>query len=118
MNVENEKKLFKLRPAGRHVLAIGRELIKDNYSAVMELVKNAYDADSESVQMLFELDHINKEIKIVIKDFGHGMDRDTVLNKWLIPSTDDKLKRKKSPKGRTMQGRKGLGRYAAAILGM
>lgn len=117
MNVENEKKLFKLRPAGRHVLAIGRELIKDNYSAVMELVKNAYDADSESVQMLFELDHINKEIKIVIKDFGHGMDRDTVLNKWLIPSTDDKLKRKKSPKGRTMQGRKGLGRYAAAILG-
>lgn len=109
--------LFKLRPAGRHILAMGRELIKDNYSAVMELVKNAYDADSESVKMKFELDHINKNIKITIKDFGHGMSRETVLKKWLIPSTDDKLKRKKSPKGRVMQGRKGLGRYAAAILG-
>ena len=109
--------LFKLRPAGRHILAMGRELIKDNYSAVMELVKNAYDADSESVKMKFELDHINKNIKIIIKDFGHGMSRETVLKKWLIPSTDDKLKRKKSPKGRVMQGRKGLGRYAAAILG-
>ncbi|MBO7927975.1 sensor histidine kinase [Pseudoalteromonas sp. K222D] len=117
MQKDHKDNLFKLRPAGRHILAMGRELIKDNYSAVMELVKNAYDADSESVKMKFELDHVNKNIKIIIKDFGHGMSRETVLNKWLIPSTDDKLKRKKSPKGRVMQGRKGLGRYAAAILG-
>ena len=113
----NDKNSFNLRPAGRHALAIGRELIKDNYSAVMELVKNAYDADSDSVHIKFILDHVNKKVVISITDYGHGMSRDVVLTKWLIPSTDDKLKRKKSPKGRIMQGQKGLGRYAAAILG-
>ena len=113
----NDKTSFNLRPAGRHALAIGRELIKDNYSAVMELVKNAYDADSNSVHIKFFLDHVNKKVVISITDYGHGMSRDVVLTKWLIPSTDDKLKRKKSPKGRIMQGQKGLGRYAAAILG-
>ncbi|PKH03570.1 ATP-binding protein [Psychromonas sp. MB-3u-54] len=112
-----DKNSFSLRPAGRHVLAIGRELIKDNYSAVMELVKNAYDADSKSVHIKFILDHVNKKIVISVTDYGHGMTRDVVLSKWLIPSTDDKLKRKKSPNGRIMQGKKGLGRYAAAILG-
>ncbi len=113
----NDDISFSLRPAGRHVLAIGRELIKDNYSAVMELVKNAYDADSKSVHIKLTLDHVNKKVAISVTDYGHGMTRDVVLNKWLIPSTDDKLKRKKSPKGRVMQGQKGLGRYAAAILG-
>jgi signal transduction histidine kinase len=112
-----DKNSFNLRPAGRHVLAIGRELIKDNYSAVMELVKNAYDADSKSVHIKFTLDHVNQKVFISVTDYGHGMTRDVVLNKWLIPSTDDKLKRKKSPNGRVMQGQKGLGRYAAAILG-
>lgn len=113
----NVKKYYSLRPAGRHALAIGRELIKDNYSAVMELVKNAYDADSPSVHIKFTLDHTDKKVHISITDFGHGMSRDVVLTKWLIPSTDDKLKRKKSPSGRLMQGQKGLGRYASAILG-
>lgn len=112
-----DEKYFKLRPAGRHALAIGRELIKDNYSAIMELVKNAYDADSASVHIKFKLDHSHKKVNISITDFGHGMAREVVLSKWLIPSTDDKLKRKNSPKGRVMQGQKGLGRYAAAILG-
>ncbi len=113
----NDENSFSLRPAGRHALAIGRELIKDNYSAVMELVKNSYDADSNSIHIKFTLDHVNKKVLILITDYGHGMSREVVLTKWLIPSTDDKLKRKKSPKGRTMQGQKGLGRYAAAILG-
>jgi len=46
------------------------------------------------------------------------MSRDTVINKWLVPSTNDKLERRTSPSGRTMQGRKGVGRYAASILGV
>ena len=45
------------------------------------------------------------------------MTKDVVINKWLVPSTDDKLQRKTSPKGRILQGRKGVGRYAASILG-
>lgn len=45
------------------------------------------------------------------------MSYDTIVNKWLVPSTDDKLKRKRSPKGRILQGRKGIGRFAAMVLG-
>ncbi|KZN41070.1 ATP-binding protein [Pseudoalteromonas luteoviolacea] len=108
---------YKLRPAGRHVLAIGRELIKDNYSAVMELVKNSFDADSTRVDIKFNFDNVNKKVEISVVDNGHGMTKEVVLDKWLIPSTDDKLRRKVSPNGRVMQGQKGLGRYAAAILG-
>ena len=113
----SESGIYKIRPAGRHILTIGRDLIQDNYAAVVELVKNAYDADSPDVNIEFQaLSDVNGYL-IVISDHGHGMSRDTVINKWMVPSTDDKLKRRASPHGRIMQGRKGVGRYAASILG-
>jgi hypothetical protein len=108
---------YKIRPAGRHILTIGRELIQDCYAAVVELVKNAYDADSLDVNIDFRKEPKRNEYIIIISDHGHGMSRNTVINKWMVPSTDDKLVRQTSPNGRTMQGRKGIGRYAASILG-
>lgn len=117
---ETRKEFHSFRPAAWHILTIGRDLIKDALAALLELIKNSYDADSSMVQIIFTA--ISKEreddfLKIVIKDNGHGMSYDTVVKKWMIPSTDDKLRRRYSPGGRLMQGRKGIGRYAAAILG-
>ena len=119
--------IYKIRPAGRHILTIGRDLIKDKYAAIVELVKNSYDADSptctvsllpwEKTIVKDDKEIIEKGIKVVIKDEGHGMTFDTVTEKWMVPSTDDKLKRNKSPKGRLMQGKKGIGRYSASIIG-
>ena len=108
---------YKIRPAGRHILTIGKDLIQNNYAAVVELVKNAYDADSPDVNIEFRksIDRIGHSI--VISDHGHGMDREDVINKWLVPSTEDKIKRHTSPNGRPLQGNKGVGRYAASILG-
>ncbi len=111
------KQKYIIRPAGRHILTISRDLIQNQYAAIVELVKNAYDADSPDVMITFKVPEDRKSLTIVIEDHGHGMSRDTVINKWMVPSTDDKLKRKTTPKGRTMQGRKGVGRYAASILG-
>ncbi|HEX03920.1 MAG TPA: ATP-binding protein, partial [Bacteroidetes bacterium] len=108
---------YLIRPAGRHILTIGRELIQDRYAAIVELVKNAYDADSPDVIIALSASETRDRFSIVIDDHGHGMSRDTVINNWMVPSTDDKLKRRKSPGGRTMQGRKGVGRYVASILG-
>ncbi len=108
--------VFHIRPAGRHILTIGSDLIQNKYAAVVELVKNAYDADSPDVEINFR-GLSNKNLSIDIVDRGHGMTRDTVINKWLVPSTIDKLYRKNSPGGRVMQGSKGIGRYAASILG-
>ena len=118
-----------IRPAGRHLVTIGRDLIQNSFAAVLELVKNSYDADASQVNISFKLsagshssiasyDNANSQkIIITIADNGHGMSKNVVINKWLVPSTRDKLLRGKSPNGRTMQGRKGIGRYAAAILG-
>lgn len=113
----NTNETYRIRPAGRHILTIGRDLIQDNYAAVVELVKNAYDADSPDVHIEFKaLDNLSK-YSITISDHGHGMSRDDVINKWMVPSTSDKLDRRESPSGRKMQGSKGVGRYAASILG-
>ena len=108
---------YKVRPAGRHILTIGRDLIHDNCAAVVELVKNAYDADSPDVQIEFIMSPLRSGYSIVISDRGHGMSRDDIINKWMVPSTQYKFDERKSPAGRTMQGSKGVGRYAASILG-
>ena len=108
---------YRIRPAGRHILTIGRDLVQDPHAAVIELVKNAYDADSPNAVIAFERTDCG-DYRISVADRGHGMTRDTVINKWMVPSTSDKEDRDgHSPGGRTMQGRKGVGRYAASILG-
>ena len=106
-----------MRPSGRHILTIGRDLIQDGYAAIIEIVKNSYDADSPDVNIIFKATKDRSQYTIIIEDHGHGMSRDTVINHWMVPSTDDKKKRRTSPNGRIMQGRKGVGRYAASILG-
>ncbi len=108
---------YKIRPAGRHLLTIGRDLIQDNYAAVIELVKNAYDADSPHVDIEFRAAPDRSRYTITISDHGHGMSKDDIINKWLVPSTKDKRIKKRSPSGRILQGSKGVGRYAASILG-
>ena len=107
----------RIRPAARLLKTIGQDLIKDVYAAIVELVKNAYDADSPDVLIKFTFDEEKSRLLISVEDHGHGMGFDTVVNKWLVPATDDKLIRKQSEKGRVLQGRKGIGRFAAAILG-
>ena len=113
----SESGTYRIRPAGRHILTIGRDLVQDPHAAVIELVKNAYDADSPDVAISFEREK-DGHYRIGVADHGHGMSRETVINKWMVPSTSDKEDRDgKSPDGRIMQGRKGIGRYAASILG-
>lgn len=108
---------FIIRPAGRHLLTIGKDLIQDEFAALVELVKNAYDADSEDVVISFIGRKKEDGIDILIEDHGHGMSKEDVINKWLVPSTSYKVKNRRSPSGRIMQGRKGIGRYATSILG-
>jgi len=110
----------KIRPAARLIHTIGSDLIGDSYAALVELVKNAYDADASYVNINFEYKSIQNKpaLIITIEDDGHGMTFDVIVNKWLVPATKDKLNRKESPKkNRLFQGRKGIGRFAAAILG-
>lgn len=108
--------LYYIKPAANHILTVGKGIIKDSYTAILELVKNSFDADAEEVRI--KLIFNDTESKISIEDDGHGMTFETVTKKWMVPSTQDKLRQKKSIyKKRPLQGRKGIGRYAASILG-
>ncbi|MGB3453606.1 MAG: sensor histidine kinase [Moheibacter sp.] len=118
--MESSNGIHKIKPAARLIHTIGSDLIGDSYAALVELVKNSYDADASIVEIEFNFTQIEQDDGLIIwvKDNGHGMSYDTVINKWLVPATSDKLKRKKSPiKNRVLQGRKGIGRFAASMLG-
>ena len=119
MGEELNEGVHKIRPAARLIHTIGSDLIGDSYAALVELVKNSYDADASKVEINFNFSIVDQDdsIIITISDNGHGMSYDTIINKWLVPATDNKLKRKASPKGRLFLGRKGIGRFAASILG-
>ncbi len=109
-----------LRPAARMITTIGKDLIKDIPASIVELVKNSYDADAEDVEINFSkyIEGEETKISIEIKDNGHGMDLDTITKAWLVPATPNKLNLQQSrKKKRALQGRKGIGRYAVAILG-
>lgn len=113
-----------IRPEARLIKSIGADLIKDYYAAVIELVKNAYDADSDKVVITISLEKANlygtdeEYLKFVIADTGEGMSLETIRNAWMVPATSYKLNKKiSSSKKRLFQGRKGIGRYASAILG-
>lgn len=102
-------------PTGRLIMSIGKDLIKDLPAAMVELVKNAYDADASYVKITYRKNA--DSLEIIVMDDGHGMSKDTVTGTWMVPSTDYKLRKKTSPKGRVYQGKKGIGRYAVSLLG-
>lgn len=112
------------QPYARLISILGDQLISDKWVGVIELVKNCYDADAETVKVTFE-DFLDIEQTIpqtiIIEDDGLGMNLDTILNVWMKPATPNKLNQKKdqrfTPKGRVMQGDKGVGRFAIYKLG-
>ena len=107
----------KIRPSARILNTVGNELIKDAASAVVELVKNSYDADSATVNIKLEYKKDEKRLVVCIKDKGHGMSEDDVRGVWLVPATEHKRKAVESPGKRILQGKKGIGRFAATMLG-
>ena len=104
---------------------LGDELVTDAEQALLELIKNSYDADAEWVRLL--IDTSSEEVSldapgiIRVEDNGSGMTEDQLRNGWLRISLS--LKRvakaagKRTGKGRTPLGDKGLGRLSTMKLG-
>lgn len=105
---------------------IGKDLINDDNIAVLELVKNAFDAGSPIVNVIFNNiksndDNQNKTYgknssKIIIQDFGKGMNGKDIENKWLNIAYSEK-KDKKEEHNRILAGNKGVGRFSCDRLG-
>lgn len=125
-----EKNSMPFKPYARLMNILGDQLITDKIVAVIELLKNCYDADSLTAEVRFgNMGNIGfndlpleEQAYIEIKDFGCGMTLQTIKDVWLRPATPDKLNKKKqkqarTPRGRVIQGEKGIGRFAIHKLG-
>lgn len=120
----------------RHVRQLGRELVGDRVTALVELVKNAYDADATEVSLKFLTSSVFLENpdqhgdeahvrigrvlsgQIEVHDNGAGMSLEDLAQGWMRIAGDAKERNPRSPKfGRARSGRKGIGRFAAESLG-
>jgi signal transduction histidine kinase len=114
MAKENRSGYVTFKPRARLLKIIGEELISDEIVAITELVKNAHDADASTVSIEFHgvtADNGN----IIVRDDGHGMDLDALLNQWMEPagSLKSESRLRRTPRGRRVLGEKGVGRFAA-----
>ncbi|MEE9965098.1 MAG: ATP-binding protein [Propionicimonas sp.] len=100
--------------AGSLVRHLGLQMYSGAVPAIAELVANAYDADATSVQIEVPLDTaLNAGSEIVISDNGLGMTFEDVNDKYLLVGRDRRASgADRSPGGRFVLGRKGLGKLA------
>ncbi|HOD83669.1 MAG: hypothetical protein BWX88_01616 [Planctomycetes bacterium ADurb.Bin126] len=86
--------------------------------AIAELISNAWDADATEVEVSLPLDEAwepdNEKQIITVSDNGNGMTWDMVRDAYLNVGRDRRKAEKtdKSPGGRRLQGRKGVGKLA------
>lgn len=114
-----------VRPHARLLTMLGEQLIRNDRIALVEIIKNAYDADARNVLVNFtdfgEDFRATPASTISVLDDGVGMIEHVVKTDWLNPASPGKLRAKRSrertPLGRTMQGEKGIGRFAIFKLG-
>lgn len=98
---------------------LGRELITDRITAIVELVKNCYDANARNVYIEFINVDDKNEGFIKISDDGCGMSESDFINKWMVIGTDSKRVSHytEPPFNRRVVGEKGIGRFAIEKLG-
>ncbi|MBW3733500.1 ATP-binding protein [Aeromonas dhakensis] len=95
---------------------VGKGLIYNDNVAIIELIKNAKDAHSEKVVLDFQdITSSNNRTtpRIVIKDYGVGMTRSDIKEKWLNIAYSEK----KNDKRNIYAGNKGVGRFSCDRLG-
>lgn len=109
--------MAKLKPRARIIRTIGDQLISGPEAAIIELVKNAYDAEASYAEVKFKYT-ANEGFSLSVRDDGHGMTYEEIVNNWLEPATDVKVKQNLSRNGkRRLLGAKGIGRFAVSRLG-
>lgn len=99
----------------RHIGQLGRELVTDFVTALVELVKNSYDADAGSVQIKIENANMPNS-RITVTDTGSGMTQEEFEKKWMVIGTSNKVSEPYTPKGRKRTGKKGIGRFSVERL--
>lgn len=106
---------LKLRFAGSLVEQLGAKMYPSATATVAEMISNAWDADARRVWVTIPFGKPwDENDKIVILDDGHGMTRAQAQEHYLTAGRKRRLHDNgESLGGRKVQGRKGLGKFAA-----
>ena len=108
----HEDKLF-LQFHGRIIDSLGIQMYQSPVAAVAELIANAWDADARRVNVDLPMS-LSGDPAIVVRDNGIGMTfaecQDFYLNIGRNRRVDEETD--KSPNGRPVLGRKGIGKFA------
>ena len=87
---------------------LGINLYSSIPAVLSEVIANAWDADATTINI-----KIDTEGKIItIQDDGHGMTSDDLNNKFLHVGYQRRKENPKSPNGRKVMGRKGIGKLS------
>lgn len=108
-------KKMNFKTNARHIGQLGRELVTDFVTALVELIKNSYDADAECIGINVEETKTSSS-RIILTDTGSGMTQDEFETKWMTIGTSNKLTNPYTPKGRKKAGKKGIGRFSVERL--
>ena len=106
---------LELKFAGALVEQLGAQLYPSATATVAELISNAWDADASNVWVTIPFGtRWTAEHVIEVIDDGHGMTRDQAQSQYLVVGRKRRLRDGgRSPGGRAIHGRKGIGKLAA-----
>lgn len=119
--------MAQFRTKARAVELLGKGQIADLPTAISELWKNGYDAYADTLDCnLYLAGYKDSNMPVfTLSDDGKGMDRQDILDKWIVLGTDSKSRNRIDVKGdetldkdpRIKMGEKGIGRLSVAYLG-
>ena len=106
-----------LRFLGSLIEELGAKMYPSVTASVAELISNAWDADARNVWITMPLGRrVKSETdEIIVLDDGVGMSRREARTKYLIVGRKRRIEEDdwKSSAGRSLHGRKGIGKLAA-----
>ena len=93
---------------------LGINMYTNMHAVISELIANSWDADANKVEITIPSGNVTSKFKIIVKDDGNGMNFDELNSMYLQVGRNKRGKNnaRKTPKGRTMLGRKGIGKFA------
>jgi hypothetical protein len=109
--MSGQPKLF-LDFHGRFIDALGIQMYQKPAAAIAELIANAWDSDAENVTVTLPT-ALSQNAEIVVGDNGRGMTFNQCQDHYLKVGRNRRHSEgDKSPKGRPILGRKGIGKFA------
>lgn len=113
----DENAPLRLLYGGSIVVQLGSQLYPSVTAAVAELVSNAWDADARNVWVTipFGDDWVGPDSTVEVLDDGIGMARREAQFKYLVVGRERRREERtdRTPSGRLVHGRKGIGKLAA-----